>query len=118
VGLTVWAAPSIDSVHALATALEDRLLPESIAQSGPSLCLALRPVPLPEDSPAHVELPEDFDRRILVVSFFDEDPAESMRSWTQGLVSRIEGEGLGTLRLSAPFIPTIPGTDRYADELW
>jgi hypothetical protein len=118
VGLTMWAAPTVDSVDALSDALENRLLPESMARSGPSLCLGLRPVPLPADSPAHVELPEDFDRRILVVSFFENDPAESMRSWTEGLVSRIEGEGLGRLLLSAPFIPTIPGTDRYADELW
>jgi hypothetical protein len=122
VGLTMWEAPPAGSVDALATALEDRLLPESIATSGPSsgpaLCLGLRPVPLPKDSPAYVDLPEGLDRRILVVSFFQEDPAASMRSWTQGLQSRLDEAGLGKLLLSAPFIPTIPGTDRYADELW
>jgi hypothetical protein len=117
VGLTIWEAPSDDSVDAMFAALEERLLPESIATSGPSLCLGLSPVPLPEDSPAHVEIPDGFDRRILVVSFYPEDPAASMRSWTESVTAEMEKAGLGKLLLSAPFIPTIPGTDRYADEL-
>ncbi len=31
---------------------------------------------------------------------------------------RIEASGLATVRLAAPFIPTIPGTDTYTDQLW
>ena len=37
---------------------------------------------------------------------------------TRALTDRIEQAGLGRLLFSAPFIPTLPGTDRYADELW
>ena len=118
VGLTIWEAPTDESVSKLASVLEERLLPESIAGGGPSLCLGLDPVPLPAESPAFVDIPEGFHRRILVVSFFPEDPAASMKEWTRGVSSGVEEAGLGRLLLSAPFIPTIPGTDRYADELW
>ena len=31
---------------------------------------------------------------------------------------RVEESGLATVRLVAPFIPTIPGTDTYTDQLW
>ncbi len=31
---------------------------------------------------------------------------------------RVEESGLATVRLAAPFIPTIPGTVTYSDELW
>ena len=30
----------------------------------------------------------------------------------------VDGSGLATVRLAAPFIPTIPGTDTYTDQLW
>jgi hypothetical protein len=118
VGLTLWEAASSEATPRLAKALEEKLLPESMQGTGPSLCLALEPVPPRDDMPSYVERPEGLDRRILVVSFYSEDPAKSMKSWTQGVTSRIEEQGLGRLLLSAPFIPTIPGTDRYCDELW
>ena len=34
------------------------------------------------------------------------------------LTDRIDESGLATVRLAAPFIPTIPGTDTYTDQLW
>jgi hypothetical protein len=36
----------------------------------------------------------------------------------QAHVDRIEESGLATVRLAAPWIPTIPGTDTYTDQLW
>ena len=30
----------------------------------------------------------------------------------------LEGTGLATLLWAGPFIPTIPGTDTYTDQLW
>lgn len=32
--------------------------------------------------------------------------------------ARVEESGLATVRLAAPFVPTIPGTDTYTDQLW
>jgi hypothetical protein len=30
----------------------------------------------------------------------------------------VAASGLGTVHWAGPFIPTIPGTDIYTDELW
>jgi len=47
-----------------------------------------------------------------------EDPGTSSIDWTGRVWERVRNAGLGRLLLSAPFIPTVPGTDRYTDELW
>jgi len=36
----------------------------------------------------------------------------------QQYAALVNDSGLATVRLVAPFIPTIPGTDIYTDELW
>ena len=36
----------------------------------------------------------------------------------QDYAARVDESGLATVRLVAPFIPTIPGTDTYTDQLW
>ena len=117
-GMTFLVAPTEAARADLLEALEARLLPESLAQSEASLCLALTPTLLPDDAPSYVERPEGLDRRVLLVSFFSGAPQGVMRSWTEGLVKGLEAEGLARLEFAAPFIPTIPGSDRYADELW
>jgi hypothetical protein len=118
VGLSMLRAPSEAARAELLEALESRLLPTSLAGSAISLCAALTPTPLPDDAPSYVERPGDLDRRVLLVSFYSGSPIGTMREWTRGLVEAVEREGLGSLELAAPFIPTIAGTDRYADELW
>lgn len=47
----------------------------------------------------------------------DFDPA---RDWetVREVVDRINESGLATVRLAAPFVPTVPGTDTYTDRLW
>ncbi len=42
------------------------------------------------------------------------------RDWhrIEELCDTINSSGLATVRLAAPFIPTIPGTDTYTDQLW
>jgi hypothetical protein len=30
----------------------------------------------------------------------------------------LASQGLGAVTFAAPFIPTLPGSDRYSDELW
>ncbi|MGI9577899.1 MAG: hypothetical protein ACR2OH_06860 [Microthrixaceae bacterium] len=45
------------------------------------------------------------------------DPARDWNTIAE-VVDRIEESGLATVRLAAPFIPTIPGTDVYTDQLW
>jgi len=118
VGLTLFEASESVGRAKLAAALRGDLLPGALSRSGPSLCLATAPLPIGEDMPAYVERPKGLDRRILLFTFFPEDPTKAFAAWTRALSDRVEGAGLGRLLLSAPFIPTIPGTDRYADQLW
>ncbi len=116
--MTVCDAPTESGRDELIQALESRLLPQSIADSQASLCIGLTPTPLPEDAPSYAPRPMDLSRRVLLLSFFSGEPGAALREWAETLSAAIEAEGLGELRLAASFIPTIAGTDRYADELW
>jgi len=118
VTLTLWEASEERLVERLAASLERDWLPASMAGAGPSLCLGLRPEPLPDDAPSNVDRAEHPERRILVLGFHSQDPGVSSCDWAGRLCTRVEDAGLGRLLLSAPFIPTVPGTDRYTDELW
>ena len=117
VGFTLLQAPTDESRDELLEALSQRILPETLAASEAALCLGLTPRPLPEQVPSYVERPECLGRRVLLLSFFPNAPFGAMRDWTEQLVERLRAEGLGRLEVAAPFIPTVPGTDRYVDEL-
>ena len=56
--------------------------------------------------------------RLLVACFLDADPRDVWRSGFTDLGDAFAGSGLGSLVLAAPFIPTIPGTPTYSDQLW
>jgi hypothetical protein len=56
-------------------------------------------------------------QRSLQLLFCRDDPRARWDE-VRELVARIDESGLATVRLAAPFIPTIPGTDTYTDELW
>jgi hypothetical protein len=122
VGMTFLEAPTSSARAALLAAMENRLLPDSLAApgdaSGVELCIGLTPLPLPAQAPSDIEREEGLDRSVLLLSFLRDEPAGAFRNWTQRLAALLGAEGLAELRLAAPFIPTIPGTDRYADELW
>ncbi len=49
--------------------------------------------------------------------FVDTDPRECWDVFT-GLGDAVQRGGLGEVSYAAPFIPTIPGTDTYTDQLW
>jgi hypothetical protein len=93
--------------------LKDHRLPGHVAMT-----LCLRPEALPDDAPANVPRPDpdEFDRRYLLLSFLDADPADGWDAFG-GLASALGDSGLGRVIYAAPFIPTVPGTDRYIDEL-
>jgi hypothetical protein len=56
--------------------------------------------------------------RLLVACFLDVDPREVWSSTFTDLGDAVAGSGLGSLGLAAPFIPTVPGTPTYSDQLW
>jgi hypothetical protein len=68
--------------------------------------------------PSYIPRPQGLERRALLVFFLEEDPRACWKERFEPLGSALAATGLATLSLAAPFIPTIPGSDRYADELW
>lgn len=56
-------------------------------------------------------------QRSLQMLFIAGEPGDEM-SRVSSYCSAIEAAGIGQVRLVAPFIPTIPGTDTYTDQLW
>ena len=83
---------------------------------GQVVCLS--PLPLLSDAPGDVPRSEAADRRFLHLYFLDTDPAEVWSERFAGHRDELEKSGLGSLVWASPFIPTIPGTDTYADQLW
>ena len=55
--------------------------------------------------------------RSLLVAFCDADAAGNWDAFRR-FGAALDATGLATVRLSAPFIPTIVGTDTYTDQLW
>jgi hypothetical protein len=97
--------------------LRDELLPAQMANTPWALTSALTPIPLPEGAPVFQPDNPGQDRRMLLMCFVDTDPRECWDVFT-GLGDAVKASGMGELSYAAPFIPTIPGTDTYTDQLW
>jgi hypothetical protein len=97
--------------------LRDEHLPAVLPGSPAGLVVGWEPLPLQVDVPG-VARSESLDRRLLLLWFLDEAPAESLESTVVKARERIESAGHGTVLAVLPFIPTIPGTDTYTDQLW
>jgi hypothetical protein len=81
---------------------------------GPELEIGFTPMPLPEGAPV---TQTSVDGYVLNLSFSANSPAAW---WTaqHDSAEKLERDGVGRMVWTAPFIPTVPGTDRYTDELW
>ncbi|MER7815188.1 hypothetical protein [Streptomyces sp. NPDC096153] len=93
--------------------LPRRLRPKRGAGSPAAMVTAFRPTPLPLDRMTYVKQVEGVDTRLTLLWFLEQDPREG---WEEHFAGLDMGE-LGRVELVAPFIPTVPGTDRYVDEL-
>jgi hypothetical protein len=93
-------------------------LVEPVIDSSPlGQALLFTPRPRPAAWPADVADPAGVGDRLLLLAFLDCDPREWWTPWFAGLDAVIDGTGLANTSLVAPFVPTVPGTDRYLDEL-
>lgn len=79
-------------------------------------CTAWSPIPQGE-APMAIPKVERTDRLDLHLFFVESDPAEVWDRFIR-LGEAIDASGLGRVVFAAPFVPTVPGTDRYTDELW
>ncbi|MFJ6657750.1 hypothetical protein ACIQNG_15465 [Streptomyces sp. NPDC091377] len=115
--LQVVDAPSAEQRDDLADRLTARLLPRRLAGSPAALVTVFRPVPLPGDRMTYVKQVEGVDTRLTLLWFLESDPRESWDTLFTGVDEELAATGAGRLELLAPFIPTVPGTDRYVDQL-
>lgn len=117
--IALWwdaAAGSGPALHAtLAGSHVDDLLKDSPIEIA---CSWVPSVPGAGDQGAPMDLgspPGGIDR-LVQLFFVDDDPAESVER-VRAYSDAVESSGAATLRLAAPFRRTVPGTDRYVDEL-
>jgi len=92
-------------------------IPDVLAGSPIAMALAFRPMPLPPDKSPYVKEVEGVDTRLTVLWLTEGDPVEAWDDAFAGAGEQVAATGLGRVELLAPFIPTVPGTDRYVDEL-
>ncbi len=83
----------------------------------PDMELAFRPIPLPPGSPVTQPGIDNLDRRILTLGFLRDHPA-ALWDEQREVLDALATSGIGRALWSAPFMPTIPGTDTYTDQLW
>ncbi|MEU2492078.1 hypothetical protein [Streptomyces sp. NPDC007883] len=93
--------------------LPRRLRRKRGAGSPAAMVTVFRPTPLPLDRMTYVQQVEGVDTRLTLLWFLEQDPREG---WEERFAGLDAGQ-LGRVELVAPFIPTVPGTDRYVDEL-
>lgn len=97
--------------------LRSRHLPKQLSGSPAAMVTVFRPTPLPGDRMTYVKQVEGVDTRLTLLWFLQEDPRACWAEHFAGLDATVAESGLGRVELVAPFIPTVPGTDRYVDQL-
>lgn len=97
--------------------LRDVYLPEHLPGSPIALCLSFDVLPLSESSPVYTPPPEGAERRGLEIFFLDVAPEEAWSPVFSGYGEALAAAGQGSLAMVAGFLPTVPGTDRYVDEV-
>jgi len=94
-------------------------LPSALGAGSPvALWLSFTPRPLLSDAPGDIPRTEGADRRFLQLAFLDVEPALVWEERFAGHGEQLAKSGLASLQWAAPFLPTVVGTDTYADRLW
>ncbi|GAB2936637.1 hypothetical protein [Streptomyces heilongjiangensis] len=101
----------------LITWLRDEHLPRRLAGSPAAMVTVFTPTPLPLDRMSYVKQVEGVGTRLTLLWFLRQDPRDTWHEHFTDLDTSVAASGLGEVQFVAPFIPTLPGTDRYVDEL-
>jgi hypothetical protein len=91
--------------------------PRAMAGTDVAMCLYFQPTPLPADKMPYVKDVEGVDNRLTLLWFTEGEPTKSWDAVFAKSGDAVAKSGLGKVELVAPFIPTLPGTDKYVDEL-
>ena len=117
-GMVLEVVEAPDSASALAGRLEHDLVPATLAGGPAAMCVVLEAIPFTQGmNGAALAQPEGVGRRLCLMWFLEEHPAGCVAEVFGPHHRRMAESGAARLLLSAPFVPTVPGTDRYVDEL-
>ena len=97
--------------------LKRERVPAALAGSDAAMCLYFQPTPLPADKMPYVKDVEGVDNRLTLLWFTEKGPVTSWDNIFAKSGELVAQSGLGKVELVAPFIPTLPGTDKYVDQL-
>jgi hypothetical protein len=118
--VAVWS----DAIEGDARALHDRvrtdLVPKALAGSAIEIASAWTPSPgesEPKNAPMDLGSPAGGPERLLQLFFLHGDLGDALEP-LRGYTDALEADGVAKVRLVAPFLRTVIGTDRYVDELW
>ena len=81
------------------------------------LAIGFTPVPLSPDAPVSQQGQDGLEDCFLNLSFTTASP-DTRWDEQRMAADRLVADGIGEMLWTAPFIPTIPGTDSYVDQLW
>jgi hypothetical protein len=98
--------------------LHSELVPRLHSRGAPDLVCAFRPRPLLDGAPSDVPRATGIDDAVMVLHFHRSGDAEAVMAATRDTATELEASGRAHLQFASPFIPTVPGTDQYTDELW
>jgi hypothetical protein len=110
-------APDAAGRERLLQWLKEEQVPAALKGSTAAMCLYFVPMPLPGDKMAYVKDVEGVDNRLTLLWFTEGDPRESWETIFAPAGDQVTAAGVGRVELVAPFFPTVPGTDKYVDQL-
>jgi hypothetical protein len=117
-GLVATFADATSDRDALSEWYRDDFLPTVMPSSPIAVCGGFTPLPLLVDAPGDVPRAPADDQRLMVLWFLDDEPATVWHDIFAKHAGALEESGAGRLVWASPFIPTIPGSDTYTDQLW
>lgn len=118
--VAVWSDAREGDARALHERVSSELLPKTLAGTAIEIASAWTPSAGEndeKDTPMDLGSRAGGPERLVQLFFLHGDVRESLdpvRAYTDALAS----QGLADVRLAAPFFRTVPGTDKYVDELW
>jgi hypothetical protein len=92
-------------------------LPARLVGSSAAMTLIFEPIPLPADRMSYVDDVPGLERRLTLLTVTDRPAADGWDQTFAPTGAAVRDAGVGRIELAAPFLPTIPGTDTYVDQL-
>jgi hypothetical protein len=98
--------------------LRSEHLPNLLPGSDADLVAAFTPMSVETEGRESAGSETGDDRRTLLLWFLSTPPEVAWETVIVEHTRRLDESGLGRVVAALPFIPTIPGTDTYTDQLW